>query len=721
MDHKSRYAHIELLHSKSSHEALKVIKNYKSYAKLLRVIRTDNARELNSSEINEFLLDNDIVREFTSPHSPQQNSIAESCFRRLYQIARQLIDRQQLSKDFFGFALIYAAEIWNHTIRFNQRKTPYQLFFGKKPNLEHFRVFGCKCHVKRINPLKHQSRSETGVFIGFPRGSKAWIVYLPSSNKIITSRNVTFEEDVSGATVLTEGEQSNTNSEISASPVTTLPTDQPTQPSSEQPTEQQTSQLTHQSMEQLPEQPSDQAPEINQPNDNSLDQHFQTFTQRLAQLGYPVGTSEINHLTLEEALVSPEKEHWKEAMKKEVKTLEDMGAWEPVSEIPQGHTPIDTKWVLKKKTDGSGNLVRYKARLVARGFKAKKGTHYQSTFSPVLNFATLRTLLALAVLLGIVPMLADVTNAYIHAEVINLVYITLPWGQKARLLKALYGMPDSAQLWYNKLKSILLSLGYQRSISDPAVFIKDTRPKTFNVIGIYVDDTIILIRNNDERQQLLTNLRKRLDITTQEVFNLILGINFSLTNNCVKLTAEKYISQLARKWNIEKSKKVYTPISGQLRSTESTPFNPTTFQELLGSLLFISNAVRPDIAFSVNYLSTFNKQPTKHAFKALKRILIYLFHTRTLGLVYKASGSLLAYSDSDFANDESTRTSRSGSLVLLAGAPIHWRSQKQRLVTLSTSEAEYIAFSETTRELLHLRNLLTELGRNNTPTVYCDN
>ena len=105
----------------------------------------------------------------------------------------------------------------------------------------------------------------------------------------------------------------------------------------------------------------------------------------------------------------------------------------------------------------------------------------------------------------------------------------------------------------------------------------------------------------------------------------------------------------------------------------------------------------------------------------MKRILIYLFHTRTLGLVYKASGSLLAYSDSDFANDESTRTSRSGSLVLLAGAPIHWRSQKQRLVTLSTSEAEYIAFSETTRELLHLRNLLTELGRNNTPTVYCDN
>ena len=241
-----------------------------------------------------------------------------------------------------------------------------------------------------------------------------------------------------------------------------------------------------------------------------------------------MSTSEINHLTLEEALVSPEKEHWKEAMKKEVKTLEDMEAWEPVSEIPQGHTPIDTKWVLKKKTDGSGNLVRYKARLVARGFKAKKGTHYQSTFSPVLNFATLRTLLALAVLLEIVPILADVTNAYIHAEVINLVYITLPWGQKARLLKALYGMPDSAQLWYNKLKSILLSLGYQRSISDPAVFIKDTRPKTFNVIGIYVDDTIILIRNNDERQQLLTNLRKRLDITTQEAFNLILGINFFL-------------------------------------------------------------------------------------------------------------------------------------------------------------------------------------------------
>jgi hypothetical protein len=75
----------------------------------------------------------------------------------------------------------------------------------------------------------------------------------------------------------------------------------------------------------------------------------------------------------------------------------------------------------------------------------------------------------------------------------------------------------------------------------------------------------------------------------------------------------------------------------------------------------------------------------------------------------KKNLELEVYSDSDFAGDLTTSKSTTGSLIKLAGAPILWKSQLQKEVTLSSTEAEYVALSETVREVCWLKNLLTEL------------
>jgi hypothetical protein len=145
--------------------------------------------------------------------------------------------------------------------------------------------------------------------------------------------------------------------------------------------------------------------------------------------------------------------------------------------------------------------------------------------------------------------------------------------------------------------------------------------------------------------------------------------------------------------------------------------------------MYLVVGTRPHIAFAVATLSKYNARPTVEHLAAAKRLLRYVKRTSSLALFFTRSdsesgGSLTEFTDSDYAGDADDRKSTSGYAFLLAGAAISWRSQKQKVVALSSTEAEYVGYAEATKEAIWIRQLHDELlGKtaNSPQLLFCDN
>lgn len=127
--------------------------------------------------------------------------------------------------------------------------------------------------------------------------------------------------------------------------------------------------------------------------------------------------------------------------------------------------------------------------------------------------------------------------------------------------------------------------------------------------------------------------------------------------------------------------------------------------------MYAATATRPDISFAVGVLSKFNSKPNEAHLTAAKRVIRYLKGTVNVALKYckTVDGTLIGYSDADWAGDMDDRHSTTGNLFLMASGAISWMSKKQATVALSTAEAEYVALSTATQEAVWLRRLLMDL------------
>lgn len=158
------------------------------------------------------------------------------------------------------------------------------------------------------------------------------------------------------------------------------------------------------------------------------------------------------------------------------------------------------------------------------------------------------------------------------------------------------------------------------------------------------------------------------------------------------------------------------PLSSSIKTYPDSdkPFKPTLYRKATGSLLHIANNTRPDIAYSVGHLCKKTQAPTNRDWNDVKHLWRYLKKTKNVKMIYSKDredipqGTTI-YVDSDWAGDKDDRKSTTGYVILLAGAPISWKSKKQRSVTLSTVEAEYMALSEVVREVTWPTNLLEEI------------
>ena len=391
------------------------------------------------------------------------------------------------------------------------------------------------------------------------------------------------------------------------------------------------------------------------------------------------------------------------------------------------------KWVFKKKYDIDNN-VRYRARLVAKGFMQKYGVDYVETFSPVVRHTTLRLLFALSVQLELDITHLDITTAFLNGELEETIYMEKPYGSAKstddckvlKLKKAIYGLKQSSRAWYKKVDDCLTSIGYKRSKIESCLYTKNNNnSKTF--VTLYVDDFFIFSNDNVETDNLKKTLASQFKVKDLGEIKQCLGMNVNVdkANGVITLSQENYINQLLNKFLMTDCKTADTPMETKLNICKEENCKSTTpYQQLIGSLMYLSVLTRPDITYSVSFLSQFNNCYGNEHWLYAKRVLRYLKKTKKNGLKYSKNGNsqLEGFVDADWGNNVIDRRSYTDLCFTLSGCVISWETKKQRTVALSSTEAEYMAITEGCREAIYLRNLLHEITNELYPvTISSDN
>ncbi|KAL8157159.1 hypothetical protein AgCh_002026 [Apium graveolens] len=374
--------------------------------------------------------------------------------------------------------------------------------------------------------------------------------------------------------------------------------------------------------------------------------------------------------------VTPRTE-WKSAMDEEMSSLEKNETWS-LTELPAGKKASHNKWVFRIKEEHDGSK-RYKARLVVKGYQQKKGIDYTDIFSPVVKMTTVRIVLSIVAAEELHLEQLDVKTAFLHADLEEDIYIVQPEGFQF----------DSSYI----------------------------------ILLLYVDDMLIAVSNMREINRLKRQMSEEFEMKDMGAAKQILGMSIirDRTEGTLKLSQEKYVEKLLQKFSVQDTKTRSTPLASHFNLTKKQ--SPKTdegkkdmakvpYASAVGSLMYAMVCTRPDIAHAVGVVSRFMSNPGREHWEAVKWLLRYLKGTSKVALCFSKKDVILeGFSDADLGGCLDTRKSTTGYIFTLDGTAVSWMSRLQKSVALSTTEAEYMAISEASKEMIWLKNFLEELGK----------
>ncbi|CAM8940925.1 unnamed protein product [Rhodiola kirilowii] len=523
IDDYSRYGYTYLLHEKSqSVNVLEVFVNEveRQLDRKVKVVRSDRGGEF-YGKFNEsgqcpgpfakFLENRGICAQYTMPGTPQQNGVAERRNRTLMDMVRSMLRNCSLPTSLWIYALKTATYLLNRVPSKAVPKTPYELWTGRKPSVKHLRVWGCPTEVKLYNPheKKLNPRTVSGFFIGYPEKSKGYIFYCPNhSTRIVETGNARFIENgqISGSFEQRKVDINELQVEIS-SPIIPPRVVVPIVVSQPTGTVEQHDDRHAPPNESITNEPVT----IQEDNSTPHEPLRRSIRERRSAISndYVVYTVENEcDLSLDEeptsfrnAMESNDSDKWLIAMKEEIKSMHDNRVWDLV-ELPEGFKAVGSKWTYKTKRDSKGNIERYKARFVAKGFAQKDGVDYKETFAPVSKKDSLRIVLALVAHYDLELHQMDVKTAFLNGDLEEEVYMDQPEGfittgnehKVCKLRKSIYGLKQASRQWYLKFNDTITSYGFVEIIVDRCIYIKVSGSK-FVILVLYVDD--ILLAAND--------------------------------------------------------------------------------------------------------------------------------------------------------------------------------------------------------------------------------
>lgn len=738
---------------KTKSDVLDIFKDFKKMVEnqskeTIMKIRTDNGTEYCSNDFERFCRNSGTKHERTNAYTPQQNGMAERMNRTLVEKAKCLLFDAKLPKSYWAEAVHMAAYLINRSVNSSGLKTPNELFDGKKPDLSNLKIFGSTVmvHIPKENRRKWDKKAQKLVFVGYDEHTKGYRCMNRNTNKLVISRDVKFIENPQTSTMTVSLSNSNDNLHITEAPDhNTTELDDTVITISDDSFESAATDSAINNEESILEDTTLDAGEITDPNDAdyepSMNESFQPVVTRPQRerkekkrfsLLYYAFLAEPQSFT--EATTDYHKDEWGQAMVEEIESHRINNSWS-LTDLPPGRKSIKSKWVYKLKRDQKGNVIRHKARLVAKGCSQTYGVDYTETFSPVVRYVSVRFLFALAVKKGLQIHQMDAITAYLHGEIQESIFMEQPEGfsdgskRVCKLNRAIYGLKQAGMLWNAKLDAALLSFGLQKSKLDPCIYFSCNRDM---MIAIYVDDFLIFYNSTGRLKELKIFLNKNFRMKDVGPVVSCLGMRITQRNGEIWIDQQRYTQDILERFGMENCKPIGTPsdINTKLSISMVNPDNSLVgkvpYQEAVGSLLYLAQGSRPDIAFAVNDVSRFSANHSNHHWAAVKRIFRYLKGTVDFKLKYSRTGpatNLTCYVDSDWASDIDRRRSCGGHTILMSSGSVSWCSKRQATVALSSTEAEYMALSSAVCDVIWTQQLAKELDKNfiaNT-LIRCDN
>jgi len=436
--------------------------------------------------------------------------------------------------------------------------------------------------------------------------------------------------------------------------------------------------------------------------------------------------------TYGQAMSSPDRSAWLQAVRSEIASHEANGTFEyvPAADVKPGVKILQSRWVFTKKPDVDGST-RFKARLVARGDRQRAGIDFKEVYSPVVNPVVLRTLFAVAAVKDYDLDQMDAVTAFLNAPLEEELYLRLPDGFEQpsgrgecllRLIKSLYGLRQAPRYWNQTLHDWLIKYGLKQSTVDPCLYYI---PNQLWVV-FWVDDFLIMASSTQLKNAFKSAISQQFKMRDLGPISNFLGMQVTRDRaaRTLTLSSAQHVDQMLERFGMTDAKPAATPLPNKTVLTAATPDEPVLppevpYRALIGSLNYVACWTRPDIAFAVSQCARFQERPAQRHWTAAKHILRYLKGTASLGLCYSATGTavLSGYVDASWGEDLDTRRSQTGYAFLFGGAAVSWSTKLQDTVALSSTEAEYLALSVAVKEALYLRNLFREVHSARAPAV----
>lgn len=690
----------------------------------IKVFHTDGGGKFDSSTFNACYDHEGIEHVITPPYSPDMNGACEVWNRVIVHSASAMLHTAKMPITFWGQTVLCAVYLLNRSpTKGLHLKTPYEALYGQRPYRGHVRTWACRAYALIPKDSKKRkkwdSHSTECLLMGYYDSENVFKLYDISGNAIIKSRDVIFFEDILGHQNF-QNDSLPLNKNIMGE--TPLPEpDDDVEDERVNPDEEHLTNLHEQYSHLLHDNESSSLPEQN------AMMSLTCFPSIYPHIPNPSNVPR----TYKSAMKSKNATSWKLACDSEYSALLQNSTWDLVPRLPT-MTVINCKWVFDTKMSISSppTIERYRARLVARGDSQTKGINFDEVYAPVVRFTSLRILLHIAALHDLEIDHGDFCNAFLNGFLSDTnIYMQQPEGyaddptKVCHLKRSLYGLRQSARIWYQCLNTVLTTYGMQRVNSDQAIWIQR---EPLLLILAHVDD-VLIIGSPSTVSKIKTAIADRYKFKDLGPVTKYTGFHIKRDrkNRRLFLSQSPYVSEILDEFAMSKC----TPTSLPMDPKSSWNHLPSdtylsqkeikTYQRLIGRLMYLMIGSRPDIAYSVTKLAQFSSKPTLRHWNGALRILRYLRLYNDVSLVLGPTNAptivspatnLIGYFDASLMDCPTTRKSTGGYIFFLHGSCISWSSKKQGLVALSSTEAEFIAGTEAARELTWILSFLTTLN-----------
>ena len=515
------------------------------------------------------------------PYTPEQNGKAERKHRHIVELGLSMMFHSNTPLHYWVEAFFTANYIVN-LLPSQTKKSPHERLFQNKPDYSMLRVFGSACYpcLRPVSQHKFDPRSLQCVFLGYNSQYKGYRCLYPPTGKVYISRHVLFGEDDFPF-------KTRYQKMIPAYQTALLKSWQMASPRDKEKKEDSPIQLLPRpTQEEANHQPQDQDIQQDHLSDNdegNIHNQIEAEPEVGDQNAHPMTTRSKAGITkpnsryvmlaskftpeeprnIDEAMKHPA---WTDPAPEKIRRIHMLKTWTLVPRTPDMHV-LHSQWLFTTKLNPDGTTDKRKVRLVAKGNKQEEGVDYLETFSPVVRTATIRLVLKVATTRKWPIKQLDVSNAFLHGDLKEPVYMFQPAGfinpnkpsHVCCLSKALYGLKQAPRAWFDTFSNFLLEFGFECSKSDPSLFTYPHKEKTLLLL-LYVDD--ILLTGNSEHliQDLLKALNTRFSMKHLGKPKYFLGIQIEETEEGLFLHQEGYAKDILHQAGMSDCNPMPTPL-----------------------------------------------------------------------------------------------------------------------------------------------------------------